>query len=131
MAESAKKLLIDLGLGLAIAVACAFAFDLFHASSASDLFRILSDSFFIAAAIMLAVGGLTWTKNGGVWDGIGFTYKTAMLRIKKQYDEERITFAEYREEREKKNTSPKSALISGAVYLVVALAFFAAYNMVL
>lgn len=129
MQESTKKLLVDLVLGLVIALASAFLFGLFQAASTSDLFRIASDCFFVPAVILLAIGGLTWTKNGGVWDGIGFTFKTAMNRVKRNYDEERMTFAEYREERERKTSSPKSALIAGAIYLVFALLFLAVYNM--
>lgn len=129
MAESTKKLLVDLGLGLAIALAAAFWLGLFQVATTSDAFRTASDCFFLPAVILLASGGLTWTKNGGVWDGIGFTFKTAMSRVKRDYSEERVTFAEYREEREKKNSSPRSALIAGAIYLVFALIFLAAYNM--
>lgn len=128
MAESTKKLLVDLGIGLAVAVVVALLLDVLHAPTLQDMFRLLSDSFFAAAVLMLAVGGMTITKNGGVWDGLGFTFKTAMSRIRRTYDEERVTFAEYREERERKNTSPVSALIAGAVYLVIALLFLAAYN---
>ena len=128
MSESHKKLLVDLGLGLATAVAAAFLFDLFQAPTVSDALRILSDSFFLPAVLFLGIGGLTWTKNGGVWDGIGFTFKTVASRMKRRYDEERVTFAQYREERATKNTSPKSALITGAVNLVLALAFLMAYN---
>lgn len=131
MTESTKKLLVDLGLGLAIAVVVSFWFDLYEAANLLDALRILSDCFFIAAAFLLASGGLTWTKNGGVWDGLGYSFKTVIMRMRKNYEEERITFAEYRERRESKSTSPRSALISGAVYLVIALAFLVAYNMVL
>lgn len=132
MKESAKRLLVDLIVGMVIAIAAAFLFDLFHASSALDAYRILSDSFFLAAVIQLGSAGLTWTKNGGVWDGIGFTFKTALLRIRKQYDDDRVTFAQYREEREsKKKSSPISALIAGAVCLAIALVFLALYNMAL
>lgn len=129
MAESTKKLLVDLGLGLAIAIAAAFWFELFQAATLRDVLRILSDCFFLPAVILLASGGLTWTKNGGVWDGIGFTFKTAVSRVRKTYDEERVTFAEYREEREKKSSSPRSSLIAGAIYLAIALVLLAAYNM--
>ena len=131
MSESTKKLLIDLGIGFAGAVAAAFLFDLFGAETLSDTLRILSDCFFLSAVIMLASGGLTLTKNGGVWDGLGFTFKTAIGRMKRDYDTERVTFAQYRQEREGKNTSPASALIAGSIYLALALAFLAAYNFTL
>ena len=128
MSESTQKLLTDLGIGFAGAVAAAFWFDLFAAETLSDTLRILSDCFFLPAVLMLASGGLTLTKNGGVWDGLGFTFKTAIGRMKRDYDAERVTFAQYREQREEKNSSPASSLIAGAVYLVLALGFLAAYH---
>lgn len=128
MSESTQKLLTDLGIGFAGAVVSAIWFDLFGAETTSDVLRILSDAFFLPAVLMLATGGLTLTKNGGVWDGLGFTFKTVISRMKRTYDEDRMTFAQYREERERKNTSPRSALISGVVYLALALIFLAAYN---
>ena len=128
MSESRVKLLVDLGMGLAMAVGAAFLFDLFHAGSIQDVLRILSDCFFLPGVMFLGMGGLTWTKNGGVWDGIGFTFKSIAGRMRRNYDEERVTFAQYREERAAKNSSPASSLITGAVYLTLALAFLFAYN---
>lgn len=131
MSESTQKLLTDLGIGFVGAVVAAFWYDLFHAETLTDILRILSDCFFLPAVLMLATGGLTLTKNGGVWDGLGFSFKTAIGRMKRDYDTERVTFAQYREEREAKRSSPASALIAGAVYLVLALGFLAAYNFTL
>ena len=131
MSESTQKLLTDLGIGCVGAVVAALWFDLFGAETLSDALRILSDSFFLPAVLMLATGGLTLTKNGGVWDGLGYSFKTTIGRMRRNYDEQRVTFAQYREEREKKNSSPSSALISGCVYLILALVFLAAYNMTL
>ena len=131
MSKSLQKLLTDLGIGLAAVVVSAFWFDLFGAESLSDAMRILSDCFFLAAVLMLATGGLTLTKNGGVWDGLGFTFKTAFGRMKRDYDSERVTFAQYRQEREQKNSSPASALIAGFIYLTLALVFLAVYNFTL
>lgn len=131
MSKFWQKCLVDLGIGLVCAIAAAFMFDVFHASSLNEAMRILSDCFFLPAILMLGIGGLTWTKNGGVWDGIGFTFKSVMQRMNRNYEQEHITFAQYREEREKKNTSPASALISGGVCLVIALVFLTVYNMTL
>lgn len=131
MSDFAKRLLVDFGIGAFAVVVCALWFDLFSAQTMADTLRILSDCFFLAAVLMLATGGLTFTKNGGVWDGLGFTFKQGFARIKGNFEEERMTFAEYREQREKKNNkSPSSALISGAIYLVIAMAFLVAYNAV-
>lgn len=131
MSDFTKRFLVDLGIGLAAVIVSALWFDLFSAQTLVDVMRILSDCFFLAAVLMLATGGLTLTRNGGVWDGLGFTFKQGFERIKGSYEQERLTFAEYREQREKKSKSPSSALIAGAVYLVIALAFLIAYNAVI
>ena len=131
MSESTKHLLVDLGIGLAAVVLSVLLMDPFSAETTADMLRILSDAFFLAAVLLLASGGLTFTKNGGVWDGLGFTFKQGFARMKGNYEEKRFTFADYREERERKNKSPWSALISGAVYLIIALVFLFAYEAVI
>lgn len=132
MSDSTKHLLVDLGIGLAAVVLSVLLLDPFSAGTTAEVLRILSDAFFLAAVLLLASGGLTFTKNGGVWDGLGFTFKQGYARMKGNYEEKRFTFADYRAERERKSSkSPASALISGAVYLVISLALLAAYNAVI
>ena len=128
MGDTRKKILTDLIIGLVMAAALAALTDVFHADNPSDLYRLLSDCFFLPAVILLAGAGLTWAKNGGVWDGLGFSMKTLMVRMFRSYEDKRITFAEYRERREEKASSPIPSLIAGAVYLALAMVFLALYN---
>lgn len=128
MNDSRKNLLIDLGLGVCVAIGTAFLLDVFHAETKRDLFRLLSDCFFLPGALFLAYSGLTFTKNGGVWDGLGFTFKLMIDRIRSDFDNNRITFAEYREKREEKNSSPVPALVAGLVYVALAVVFLVLYN---
>ena len=128
MGDTQKKILTDLIVGLVMAIALAFLTDVFHAESKSDMYRLLSDCFFLPAVILLASAGLTWTKNGGVWDGLVFSMKTVMSRMTRNYEDNRVTFAEYREKREQKASSPIPSLIAGMFYLVLAMVFLALYN---
>lgn len=127
MSDNGKKFLIDSVIGLVIAVVIWIVEDLVHAASAADVFRILSDGFFVAGIAYLAMGGLTWTKNGGVMDGLGFTFKTAFARVRSDFDTARMTFGEYRESREKKASSPKPALLAGLMHTGIALVLFLVY----
>lgn len=131
MGNTQKKILSDLIIGLLIAVALAFLTDVFHAENLSDTYRLLSDCFFLPAMMLLASAGLTWTKNGGILDGLAFSFKTVMARMTRNYEDNRVTFAEYREKREAKSSSPIPALIAGAVYFVLAMVFLALYNSVI
>ena len=128
MNETLKKFLIDAVIGLALAVLLAMLMGVFSAKTGTDVFRILSDSFFAVAAGFLAVGGITFTVNGGVMDGLGFATKTGIARIRRDFETSHMTFAQYREERERKATSPAAALLTGAVLMVIAVIMLAAYS---
>lgn len=129
MEESRKNLLIELILGLCIAIVSAILMDVFHAETLRDTFRLLSDCFFLPGAFLLAYAGLTWTKNGGVWDGLGFTMKSMFERMKPDFDNNRTSFAKYRETRGSKNTSPVPSFLAGLVYFALAIVFLVLYNM--
>ena len=130
MASSMKKFLTDTGIGLLIAVLVWIAEGLFRAGTAQDVLRILSDGFFVAGLLFLGMAGLTWAKNGGAMDGLGYTIKIAIARIRPDYDDARMTFAQYREEREKKASSPKSAVLAGLVHMAIAIVLTVAYSYV-
>lgn len=128
MDESRKKLLVDLVLGLVMVIVAVCLLDPFHAGSVRDVFRILSDCFFLPAVLLLGSAGLTWAKNGGVWDGLGFTMRNLIDRMKPNYEKERVTFAQYREKREEKMSSPVNSLIAGLVYLIPAAVFLVLFK---
>jgi len=130
MGDTQKKILMDLIIGLAIALAGVVLLDVLNAQTLRDVFRLLSDCFFLAAALLLATSGLTWAKNGGAWDGLGFTFKTLFARMMPDYDSRRVTFAQYKEKREEKSASPIPALVAGAVYLVLAIVFLVLFNVI-
>lgn len=128
MSDSLKKFLIDLGIGMVVAIVTPLMLGVFEAQTAKDVFRLLSDGFFFSAAMFLLLGGLTFTTNGGALDGLGFTFKVGIARIRRDYETSRITFADYCEERRKKAKSPKETLLAGLVLLVIAFEFVALYS---
>ena len=128
MNDTAKKTIIDLVLGFVMALSCAFLLDVFHAETLRDVYRLLSDCFFLPTTILLGSAGLNWAKNGGVWDGLGFTFKTMIARMQPNYESKRITFAEYRQKREEKSSSSLPSLLAGLVYLVLAVVFLVLFN---
>ena len=131
MNETLKKFLIDLGIGLAVAAVISFLMGVSSGEEMADILRILSDAFFVAAAIFLVTGGLTFTVNGGVMDGLGFATKTGIARIKRDFETSKQSFAQYREERESKAKSPAASLLAGAVLLVIAMILLMVYNSVM
>ena len=131
MNETLKKFLIDLGIGLVLAVALSFLMGVAQGEGVADVLRILSDAFFVSAAAFLVTGGITFTVNGGVMDGLGFATKTGIARIKRDFETSKQSFTQYREERESKAKSPAASLLAGAVLLVIALILLMVYNSVM
>ena len=128
MNETLKKFLIESTVGVVVSVLLSFLLGLFDAKATADVLRILSDAFFVSAAMFLVTGGITFTVNGGVMDGLGFAAKTGIARVKRDFETAKISFAEYREERERKAKSPAASLLAGALLLVIALILLAFYN---
>lgn len=128
MSKGTIKYLVITGVGLVIALLVSWSQGIFGAETASDVLRLVCDGFFVAGALLLAYGGLTWTSNGGVFDGLTFTFKQAFARIKRDYEEQRVTFAEHRERREAKASSPKYALLAGLTHMVIAVIIMVVYQ---
>jgi len=128
MNETLKKFLIESAVGVVVSILLSFLLGLFDAQGTADVLRILSDAFFVSAAMFLVTGGITFTVNGGVMDGLGFAAKTGIARVKRDFETAKISFAEYREERERKAKSPAASLLAGALLLVIALILLAFYN---
>ena len=128
MNETLKKFLIESAVGLVLSFLLSFLLGLFDAQRTADVLRILSDAFFVSAAIFLVSGGITFTVNGGVMDGLGFATKIGLARVKRDFETAKVTFAEYREERERKAKSPTASLLAGVLLLAVALILLAFYN---
>lgn len=124
------KVLFSTGFGLIIAIVIWLTTGLLDASGTADFLRILSDGFFVAAALLLGYGGLIWTYNGGVFDGIGFSFKTLIDRMRRDYDDRRQTFMEYRENREAKASSPMYVLLGGLIHLALAVIVLLIYQAV-
>ncbi|MDD4012496.1 MAG: DUF3899 domain-containing protein [Sphaerochaetaceae bacterium] len=111
--------------GLAISVAAFF----FASSKASGILQRLCDSFFVAGVLVTGLGGLSFARNQGLFDMMGFGVKM-VLHIHltpTQKDRGDETLIEYKERKSKTRKSAKPMLLGGLVYLVLAFIMLAAY----
>lgn len=128
MKQTLKKLLIYAPAGILIAGLVAWSQGLFVSETTSDTLRLLSDSFFVAGGLLLAFAGLQWCTNGGVIDGLGYTFKQAISRMRSSHEQNRESYAAYRERKHQKDRSPLPMALAGAFFLMIAIVFLLAYS---
>lgn len=128
MSPSGKKLLILTAIGTVCALALSWGRGLFSAADARDVLRILCDGFFVVGGLLLAWGGIVWSSNGGAFDGLSWSVKTLIWRVRPDYDDVKQSFAEYREQREKKARSPRTTLLSGLILVAAATLLLIVYS---
>ncbi len=99
-------------------------------AAASEKYRALCDAFTVSAVLLLAFGALLWVSGEGVFLGIGWAVKNAVLILIPGQALNRESYAEYRAR--KLSTGKASGFgflfIVGAVFLAVALVFLVLYN---
>ena len=123
------KVLIYTAIGLLAAFGVMCAGGLFSAEGTKDALRIVCDGFFVVGAMLLFGGGLVWCYNGGAMDGLGYSAKILINRIRPKYEtEHRESFAQYREKREAKASSPVTLVFSGLNLLLIAVIVFLVYS---
>ena len=93
------------------------------------LFHQLCDGAFVAAVILLGIGGLKFARNGGTFDvmawGISSVVRmTVPWLFKESKDADLIA---YKERKSESRQSAKPELLSGVIYLVLSLIFFVIY----
>lgn len=127
MTEKRKKLLINLITGFLVAViVIAFGWD-----AEKSICHQLCDGTFVAAVILLGIGGLKFARNGGTFDivvfGIGSAVRMMfpwLLKERKDAD-----YAAYIARKKETRQSAKPELLAGAVYLALALIFLVIYSL--
>ena len=95
------------------------------------LIHLLSDGFFVAAVMLLGIGGITAARNAGCFDLMGYSMKTlfGMMTPGSRLGDpnERETFLDYREKKAEKRRSPTPMLLAGVIYLILAGIMLAIY----
>ena len=64
--------LVHLGITVASLAFCAFVTGILHCRSAHDVFKVLSDSFFITGGVFIGLGMISFAIREGVFDINGY-----------------------------------------------------------
>lgn len=92
--------------------------------------RSVCDGLFIAATLLLGIGGIKFARNRGIFDlagyGISTAFYTALPMLRQREKESAIEYVERKREERK---PAAEMLIAGAAYLVLSLAALLIYEL--
>lgn len=119
-----RAVAVDLAVGAVIAAAVGAL----GASRGDEPFRWLCDGAFVAAVMLLGVGGLRLAANKGTFDVAGFGAKVAVDTALPFLQHKKETILEYKERKAQARKSPAPLLIAGGCWLALSLVFLALYT---
>lgn len=121
------KLLICLGVSLTITIAVLIIKGVFSSTSIKETAMILSDSFFLGGALMLVATGLVWASDHGVSDGIGYSFSKLFSLRKRDYEEHKESYSEYKDRKHARKSSVIEFLIAGLGFVAISVVFLLIY----
>lgn len=121
------KLLICFGVSLAITIAVLVIKGIFSSTTVKETAMILSDSFFLGGALILVVAGLVWASDHGVSDGIGYSFSKLFNLRKRDYEEKKESYSEYKDRKHARKSSVIEFLISGLSFVLISILFLFIY----
>ena len=128
MKVNRKKLLILILVATAVFTAVLFVRGVVNSSGAKDMFRCASDAAFVSGVAMLVVGGLMWTADQGVADGVTYGVSKLFKRRSLDYEDKKESYSEYKERKHAKKINVAEFFICGGIYVALALILLIPYS---
>lgn len=127
--KRAVKYIVAAFVGAAICCAVVFGKNIQSAETMQSRIKILSDAFTGAGLILLLSGLFVWIVRQGVFAGMGYAFRSIFvsLHAQKYREEHRETYTEYRERKGERKTPFLFLIITGAIFLIPAVALTVAY----
>ena len=121
------KLLICFGVSFVITIAVLVVKGVFSSTNLKDTAMILSDSFFLGGALVLIAAALVWASDHGVSDGIGYSFSKLFGLRKRDYEDHKETYSEYKERKHARKSSVIEFLTSGLCFVLISVVFLLIY----
>ena len=114
-----KKYLLTICAGLVGAFVVAYSQGIFNATTAVEIFHILSDSFFVPSVLIMGMGGLVFVSNEGAFDGLTFALTSFADVFRKQKKNKYTTYYDYKQSKGNRDRSFGFLLITGVGFFLV------------
>ncbi|MCD7783722.1 MAG: DUF3899 domain-containing protein [Firmicutes bacterium] len=122
-----KRIVANLITGLIVSAAL-FAYETASEDFSYTIIHRLCDASFVAAVLLMGIGGLKFCRNGGTFDIMSFGIKTVvdvtypwLFHHPRENHGEKL--ADYKERKRGERRGASDLLISGAVFLAAAIVF--------
>ena len=126
MSDKIRELLIYLAIG-AVITAAVFALNL---SQEYGALRSLCNGLFVAAVLLLGVGGIKAARNKGTFDVAGFGLRSAVdVALPALRREGKEDLQQYRERKALERKSSVGLLLAGGLYLVLSVIALVIYEL--
>ncbi len=126
--KKSLKYVISLLVGAGLIFGIAYSKDIFAQTEVVKIYHILCDSFFSVGVLMACVGLLIFTANEGVFDGFTYVVGAFFNMFRKERDKKYHTYYDYKDSKERGNSSFVFLLICGLFYVIVGLVFLWLYH---
>ena len=126
MSKQVRDFLVHLVTGAVIAGAVTAL----NLSREYGFLRCLCDGLFVAAVVLLGVGGIKAARNKGTFDVAGYGLRHVLdITVPAFRRDEPEDMQQYRERKALERKSPAPLLLSGLVYLALAAVILVVYEM--
>ncbi len=123
-----REWLVCFAVALAI---CAIVILYEHETMEWSVARMVCDGCFVSGVILAGFGVLVWVASFGGFNAIGYGVYllTRIFSPSRARFEERMSYLEYCQSREKKDKMPICILVTGVVFLAVSAIWLLIYNL--
>ena len=126
MSAKVRDFLLNLAIGAAVAAAV-FALNM---SREYGVLRCVCDGFFVAAVLLLGIGGIKAVRNSGSFDVAGFGLRHVVdITVPALRRGEQEDMQQYRERKALERKSSVGLLLAGVVYLVLSVIALVIYEL--
>lgn len=129
--KNVSKYIVSAAIGVAAALVIMFSHDITGQTSAKEVFRILSDSFFVPGVCLAGVGLIVWVSAGGVFDMLAYGVITLIDTFRRDVTKRKYKdFYEYRQSKKGEKHNYWFLFAVGMAFVAISIIFVLIYSSV-
>lgn len=120
------KYIITSSIGLSVTILILLSKKIFAQDKLLEIYKILTDAFFVPGVLIFGFGLLVYSSNEGVFDIVSYGMK-AFFNLFRTKPQKQVTYYEYKIAKHEHDKPIVFFLIVGAVFMVISMIFTILY----